>query len=587
MADTQTFQDLLETQKKAKVKEQVGISQAAQTYALEKQKDVLISHAPGKIIDLPGRPGVKVNKADISNEAHNVVRDFIGDMDRIGDGGFNEFKDTMETYKVLLREMGTESGSGAGAFTDIEKSYISKVITPVLQEIYPLANMFAKVRFGFKDLLKQFRPLKLAERFLGDKPIIGGFIQRAVQRKEAGETKFRQAERAKARAVGVAGRKETEKDIAKLTGDDFGMDEEQRTETRGKKFGTFGKVGSGLGGKSEEERTELFQEEEGRHEETRSLLEEIRDNTGGDGAFGKAGKKGGIFDKMFTGVKNNLGKIVSGLAALRYGPKVLKSLAPKILTKAATTLGIKTTAKAVAPAAVKAGTKIVAPAAVKAGTKIVATQVAQEGVEAAAKGTTKVVAKTAGKTLLKSAIKKIPLIGFVAGLGFGLHKLAKGDFSGAAMEVASGAMSIVPGIGTAGSVAMDVAIAKKDIDAAKAEATLKSGKVADGAVEGANEITAAVTSGYITHKNVDGASTLNTDFINVDSKRANVRLDLESGTLENIIKKIMDTNAAAAAIVDNKMINSGNQITNTKSYTLGSTISSQNDFALESNNYAP
>jgi hypothetical protein len=49
----------------------------------------------------------------------------------------------------------------------------------------------------------------------------------------------------------------------------------------------------------------------------------------------------------------------------------------------------------------------------------------------------------------------------------------------------------------------------------------------------------------------------------------------------------MDTNAAAAAIVDNKMINSGNQITNTKSYTLGSTISSQNDFALESNNYAP
>jgi len=575
MADTQTFQDLLETQKKAKVKEQVGISQAAQTYALEKQKDVLISHAPGKIIDLPGRPGVKVNKADISNEAHNVVRDFIGDMDRIGDGGFNEFKDTMETYKVLLREMGTESGSGAGAFTDIEKSYISKVITPVLQEIYPLANMFAKVRFGFKDLLKQFRPLKLAERFLGDKPIIGGFIQRAVQRKEAGETKFRQAERAKARAVGVAGRKETEKDIAKLTGDDFGMDEEQRTETRGKKFGTFGKVGSGLGGKSEEERTELFQEEEGRHEETRSLLEEIRDNTGGDGAFGKAGKKGGIFDKMFTGVKNNLGKIVSGLAALRYGPKVLKSLAPKILTKAATTLGIKTTAKAVAPAAVKAGTKTVAPAAIKASSKLVATQVAQEGVEAAAKGTTKVVAKTAGKTLLKSAIKKIPLIGFVAGLGFGLHKLAKGDFTGAAMEVASGAMSIVPGIGTAGSVAMDVAIAKKDIDAAKAEAALESGAVADGAVEGANEITAAVESKYISKKNVDGASTLNTDLVNVDSKRANVRLDLESGTLENIATQNQSSQVPPFILTDNKNIVDAKQT----SYVItGESVVNANEF---------
>ncbi len=233
--------------------------------------------------------GVEVKQGDISNEAHNVVRDFIGRMDQIGDGGFNEFKDTMETYKVLLKEMGTETGSGPGAFSNIEKSYIADVIKPVLQEIYPLANMFAKVRFGFKDLLKQFRPLKLAERFLGDQPIIGQYIQRVVQRKEEGEAIKRGAERQKAKAGQVKEQKGLQRFIDDQTdGDDFGMDEEQRTETRGKKFGTFGKVGAGLGGKSEEERTELFQEEEGRHEETRSLLEEIRDNTGGDGAFGKS-----------------------------------------------------------------------------------------------------------------------------------------------------------------------------------------------------------------------------------------------------------------------------------------------------------
>jgi hypothetical protein len=574
-----TFTDLLDAQKQVKAKEQVKISQAAQTYAMQEQKNSLIKHAPGKVIG-----GVEVKQGDISNEAHNVVRDFIGRMDRIGDGGFNEFKDTMETYKVLLREMGTETGSGPGAFTNIEKSYIADVIKPVLQEIYPLANTFAKIRFGFKDFIKQFAPLKLAERFLGEKPIIGQYIQRVVQRKEAGEAIKRGAERQKAKAGQVKEQKGLQRFIDDQTGE-FGMDEEQRTETRGKKFGTFGKVGAGLGGKSEEERTELFQEEEGRHEETRSLLEEIRDNTGDGGVLGKTAGKGGIFDKMFTGLKNNFGKIVSGLAALRYGPKVLKSLAPKILTKAATTLGIKTTAKAVAPAAVKAGTKIVAPAAVKAGTKIVATQVAQEGVEAAAKGTTKVVAKTAGKTLLKSAIKKIPLIGFVAGLGFGLHKLAKGDFTGAAMEVASGAMSIVPGIGTAGSVGMDLAIAKKDIDAAKAEAALESGAVAEGAVEGASEITAAVESKYISKKNVDGASTLNTDFINVDSKRANVRLDLESGTLENIVAKILSNENVGSPVMDNKMINSGNQINNSKSFTLN-TATSKNDYVLESNNYA-
>ena len=62
--------------------------------------------------------GVEVKQGDISNEAHNVVRDFIGRMDRIGDGGFNEFKDTMETYKVLLKEMGTETVPPGVSFID-------------------------------------------------------------------------------------------------------------------------------------------------------------------------------------------------------------------------------------------------------------------------------------------------------------------------------------------------------------------------------------------------------------------------------------------------------------------------------------
>jgi len=555
-----TFTDLLDAQKQVKAKEQVKISQAAQTYAMQEQKNSLIKHAPGKVIG-----GVEVKQGDISNEAHNVVRDFIGRMDRIGDGGFNEFKDTMETYKVLLREMGTETGSGPGAFTNIEKSYIADVIKPVLQEIYPLANTFAKIRFGFKDFIKQFAPLKLAERFLGDQPIIGQYIQRVVQRKEEGEAIKRGAERQKAKAGQVKEQKGLQRFIDDQTGE-FGMDEEQRTETRGKKFGTFGKVGSGLGlGKSEEERTELFQEEEGRHEETRSLLEEIRDNTGDGGILGKTAGKGGIFNTMFTGIKNNLGKVVgsiTGLTALWKGKKIVN------LAKGA--LGMK-----VAPKVVSTVATATTSAAGKSGAKLVASQVAKEGVDAAAKGSKNVVAKTAGKTVLKSVIKKIPLIGFVAGLGFGLHKLAKGDFTGAAMEVASGAMSIVPGIGTAGSVAMDVAIAKKDIDAAKAEAALESGAVADGAVEGANEITAAVESKFITKKNVDGASTLNTDLVNVDSKRANVRLDLESGTLENIATQNQSSQVPPFILTDNKNIVDAKQT----SYVItGESVVNANEF---------
>jgi len=51
-----------------------------------------------------------------------------------------------------------------------------------------------------------------------------------------------------------------------------------------------------------------------------------------------------------------------------------------------------------------------------------------------------------------------------------------GDFTGAGMEVASGAMSIVPGIGTAGSVGMDAALAARDMGAFKGKEKAKAAK---------------------------------------------------------------------------------------------------------------
>jgi len=67
-------------------------------------------------------------------------------------------------------------------------------------------------------------------------------------------------------------------------------------------------------------------------------------------------------------------------------------------------------------------------------------------------------AKVAGKSFLK----KLPLIGLVAGIGFGIARAMEGDWKGAGMEVASGAFSLVPGIGTAASVAIDAALLEKD-----------------------------------------------------------------------------------------------------------------------------
>ena len=70
----------------------------------------------------------------------------------------------------------------------------------------------------------------------------------------------------------------------------------------------------------------------------------------------------------------------------------------------------------------------------------------------------KAVAKGIGKSLLK----KIPIVGAVAGLAYGASRAMSGDFAGAGMEVASGLAGTIPGVGTAASVGIDAALAAKD-----------------------------------------------------------------------------------------------------------------------------
>lgn len=102
-----------------------------------------------------------------------------------------------------------------------------------------------------------------------------------------------------------------------------------------------------------------------------------------------------------------------------------------------------------------------AGAASKVGGKL-AKEAGEEVVEGVVK---KGAAKIAGKGILKSLLKKIPGIGLIAGLGFAASRLMDGDFVGAGMEVASGAASIVPGLGTAASVGIDAALIARDLSA--------------------------------------------------------------------------------------------------------------------------
>ena len=123
--------------------------------------------------------------------------------------------------------------------------------------------------------------------------------------------------------------------------------------------------------------------------------------------------------------------------------------------------GTKSAEKVIA----KEGAEVAAKTGGKAASKGVGKIVAKEGAEVAAKVGGKALAKVGGKALGKSLLKKIPGVGLVAGLGFGAGRLMSGDWKGALGEVASGAASTVPGIGTAASVAIDAGLAARDMGA--------------------------------------------------------------------------------------------------------------------------
>lgn len=93
---------------------------------------------------------------------------------------------------------------------------------------------------------------------------------------------------------------------------------------------------------------------------------------------------------------------------------------------------------------------------------------------AVAKGTataTKVIGKQAGKQGFKQIAKRIPILGSLVGVGFGIDRLMKGDTRGALYEFGSAGLGLldllVPGLGTGLSLAADAGIVARDVKLAK------------------------------------------------------------------------------------------------------------------------
>jgi muramidase (phage lysozyme) len=127
-------------------------------------------------------------------------------------------------------------------------------------------------------------------------------------------------------------------------------------------------------------------------------------------------------------------------------------------------VGGKILAKKLAGSAIKrggerVGTRLAARIGGKAGARVAQ----QFGARAATKLGVKGIGKAAGGAIAKSLGKKIPLVGLGLGAAFAAQRALQGDFVGAGLELASGAASTIPGIGTAGSIGIDAALAARDM----------------------------------------------------------------------------------------------------------------------------
>lgn len=179
----------------------------------------------------------------------------------------------------------------------------------------------------------------------------------------------------------------------------------------------------------------------------------------------KAGVKGvvGGAKILGRGVMKGAGLLAGGVSSLfGGGAKAAEKGGAKIAEK-----GAASAAEVAAKTAEKE-----APKAAAATGKAAESIIAKEGAGAAEKGAVKaagksglkeIVAKVIGPRVAKVVTKSLPVVGALAGLGFGIARAMEGDFKGAAAEVGSGAASMFPGVGTAASIATDVGLLARDV----------------------------------------------------------------------------------------------------------------------------
>ena len=167
------FQAILKKQKEMEDDEKFAISDSLQEY-----------------IDTIGKKAgyqnqEKLEKANIRQEVINFVDNYtISSLDSIKGMDYDEALQLQSSTEKSIAEI-----EGTGQLNQAELDFIRATVGETNTRLKEVLKLSTRLKFAFRDLKKELKPLKLAARIgLTRIPIIGKRIERAIRAEEEGES---------------------------------------------------------------------------------------------------------------------------------------------------------------------------------------------------------------------------------------------------------------------------------------------------------------------------------------------------------------------------------------------------------------
>lgn len=246
------FKTILEKQKKMEDDEKFAISDSLQTYIDDIQKGAGYQNQE------------KLEKAGIRQEIINFVDNYtIADLDSIKG---MEYDDALQLQKSTEKKI--DETIKTGQLEKAEIDYINATVGETNKRLGEVLGVSTRLKFAFRDLKKELKPLKLAARMGITKiPIIGKRVERAIRAEEEGESEALRIKRGLRKREARGARKE-----GALSTDTQTPSETQQTKTQAKQA-TAQIIG-------QDGKKDLFADKEERIEEERESDEQFDTSSG-------------------------------------------------------------------------------------------------------------------------------------------------------------------------------------------------------------------------------------------------------------------------------------------------------------------